>query len=60
MIFPFLYMILAIDKLNGRGLSNTACREYLPKKTKLIATEGLPGSSNKSECLSYKGEWADA
>ena len=30
---PFLYMTLGIDKLNGRGLSNTARRECLPKKT---------------------------
>ena len=30
-----LYDSLAINKLNGRGLSNTACRERLPKKTKV-------------------------
>ena len=35
MAFPFLYMTLAIDKLNGHGLSNNACRERLPKKTKI-------------------------
>ena len=34
MAFPFLYMTLAIDKLNGRGLSNSAHHECLPKKTK--------------------------
>ena len=28
----FLYTTLAVDKVNGRGLSNTACRERLPKK----------------------------
>ena len=27
---PFLYTTLAIDKVNGRGLSNIACRERLP------------------------------
>ena len=26
---PFLYTTLAVDKLNGRGLSNTARRERL-------------------------------
>ena len=30
---PFLYTTLAVDKLNGHGLSNTARRERLPKKT---------------------------
>ena len=29
-------MTLAIDKLNGYGLSNTACHERLPKKTKVM------------------------
>ena len=38
---PFLYTILAVDKVNGRGLSNTARRERLPKKT-----VGLPGGTN--------------
>ena len=32
---PFLYMTLAIDKLNGHGLSNTACCERLPMKAKV-------------------------
>ena len=27
----FLYMALAVDKVNGRGLSNTARCEHLPK-----------------------------
>ena len=27
--------ILAIDKLNGRGLDNTVRHEHLPKKTKV-------------------------
>ena len=31
---PFLYTTLAVDKLNGCGLSNIACCERLPKKTK--------------------------
>ena len=31
---PFLYMTLAVDKLDGRGLSNTARHGRLSKKTK--------------------------
>ena len=34
--FPFLHMTLASDKLNGRGLSNNARCECLPKKTKIM------------------------
>ena len=33
--FQLLYITLAIDKMDGCGLSNTACRECLPKKTKV-------------------------
>ena len=33
--FPFLYITLAMDKLNGRGLNNTVHCEHLPKKTKV-------------------------
>ena len=55
-------MTLAVDKLNGCGLSNNAHRERLPKKTyvdnTVLATE-LPGSSNKSEHFCYKGEWVN-
>ena len=29
---PFLYTTLAVDKVNGHGLSNTARRERLLKK----------------------------
>ena len=36
MAFPFHYMTLAIDKLNGRGLSNSVHRERLPRKTKTM------------------------
>ena len=57
----------AVDKLNKRGFSNTASRERLPKKSAkeessntVLATEGLPGSTNKSKCFIYKGEWAKA
>ena len=32
--FPFLYITLAVNKLNGRGHSNNVHREHLPKKTK--------------------------
>ena len=56
----FHYMTLAIDKLNGRGLSNSAHRKCFPKKTKnaVLATE-VPGNSNKLKRFSYKGEWAN-
>ena len=37
----FFYTTLAVDKVNGRGLSNTACREHLLKKT-----VGLPGGTS--------------
>ena len=44
--FQLLIITLAIDKMDGCGLINTACRERLPKKTKVmryyVATEGLP------------------
>ena len=30
---PFLYTALAVDKVNERGLSNTARRDCLPKNT---------------------------
>ena len=59
MAFPFHYMTLAIDKLNGRGLSNNVCHECLPKKTKAVLATEVPGNSNKSEHFSYKGEWAN-
>ena len=55
MAFLFLYMKLTINKLNGCGLSNVVCCEHLPKNTKVrnmvLATEGLPGSSNKSKYI---------
>ena len=41
MAFPFPYMTLAIDKLNGRGFSDNVCRERLPKKTKMIYAYGM-------------------
>ena len=62
MAIQFLYMTLAANKLNEHGLSNTAHCERLPKKTKVmgvLATERLPHSTNKSECLNYKSEWAN-
>ena len=63
MAFPFRTLYdTAVNKLNGHGLSNTACHECVPKKTKVtwyvLATEGLPGSADKSEHFNYKGEWA--
>ena len=56
-------MTLAVNKLNSHGLSNSAHRECLPKKTKIthntvLATE-VPGKNNKSKCFSYKREWTN-
>ena len=34
--FQFLCMALAIDTIDGRGLSNEACRELLPKNGKIM------------------------
>ena len=35
--FPaFNYMIVAINKMDGCGHINSACREHLPKKTKVM------------------------
>ena len=56
-------MTPAVDKLNGRGLSNTAHRERecLLKKTMVtqywqVATEGLPGCANTLERFNDRGE----
>ena len=35
MAFPFLYMTITIDKLNGHGFSNNVRCERLLKKTKM-------------------------
>ena len=51
--FQLVYMTLAVHKMDGRGLSNTACCECLP----VPATEGTPDSSNKMEHFSYKSEY---
>ena len=59
MAFSFLYMTLANNKLNGRGLNNTAYYQRLPKSNVVLATEGLPGSTNKSDHFNFKGEWAN-
>ena len=31
----FNYMIVAVNKMDGHGHINSACREHLPKKTKV-------------------------
>ena len=36
MAFPFLYVTLAVNNLNGRGLSNNMQHERLLKKTKIM------------------------
>ena len=49
-------MTLAIDIMDGCCLSNTAhCESLL-----VLATEGTPNSSYKTEQFSYKGEWENA
>ena len=57
-----LYMTLAINKMDGCGLSNTACHEGLPRRLSnaVLATEGIHGNSNKMECFSYLGMFSDA
>ena len=58
--FHLLYMTLAINKMDGYGLSNTAYHECPPKKTKVmrykLQKDCLLDSSNKTERFSYKGE----
>ena len=58
-LYWYTSVTLAIDKLNSRGLSNNVRGERLPKKDKAVLATELPGSSNKSECFSYKSEWAN-
>ena len=36
MASPFLHMTPTVNKLNGRDISNTARREYLLKRTKVM------------------------
>ena len=52
--FQLFYMTLAINRIDGRGLGNTACCECLGNV--VLVTEGLPDGSNNAEHLSYKGE----
>ena len=51
-LFPLLHMAFSIDKMDGRGHFNTAHRERLPKKTKVmwyvLATKGLPKRQSPS------------
>ena len=55
-------MTFAIDKIDGRVHINTACHNPCQKKLgdAVLATEGLPGSTDKLEHFNYKGEWANA
>ena len=47
--FQLLYMTHAIDKMDGRGLINTARHERQPKKSKVvIPTEELPKRQSAS------------
>ena len=34
-VFNYFHMALSFDKMDGHGHFNTACRERLPKKTKV-------------------------
>ena len=60
--FSIFYMKLAVNKLNGHGLSTHHC-EGLAKKTKVGTLLGIEEgilTSNKMEHFSYKGEWVNA
>ena len=46
--------------MDESGLSNRIRYEHLPKGLRVLATEGTPKSSNKTERLSYKGECTNA
>ena len=63
-VFQLLYMTLAIDKMDGHSLSNTARHKLLPRRLNfsnmVLPTEGIPDSSYKMKHLSYKDEWANA
>ena len=50
------------DKMNRRGLSNAVVVNTAKEESSnaVLATEGLPGSTNKSKHFNYKGEWANA
>ena len=43
-------MTISIDKIDGRGLSNSARREHLPRRLSnvVLATEGIPDSTRRS------------
>ena len=57
--FQLLYIILAVDKIDGLGFIYTAHREHLPKKTKWCGTN-YRRTTQKTDHFSYKGEWANA
>ena len=46
-------MALAIDITDGRGLSNEACCEFLPKKS-ICHSVRSKRLTNKMECFSFK------
>ena len=48
-------MTLAIDKMIGCGLTNTARSEHLPKKTKVKYSTNYRRNTLKTEHFSYKG-----
>ena len=50
-------MTLSVDKMDGQHIMNS-CQEN--QGNTVIATEGTPDSSNKTERFSYKGEWVNA
>ena len=59
-------MALAIDIMDGRGLSNKACRERLPKEAILVvhfivgAVAVLMAKLGTRRSISvYRGEWAN-
>ena len=62
--FSVSLKVLAVNKVDGLGLSNTTCHECVAsgkedKVNTFLATESgilLPSSGNKMGCLSYKGD----
>ena len=52
-------MTRTVNKMDGRGHINTARRECLPKKTKVIRTS-YKRTTGKMAHFIYKSEWANA
>ena len=55
-----LIMILAVNKMDGCGHINTARRERLSKKTKVMQCYSYKRITGKTKCFIYISEWANA